>query len=175
MTVTDRLNHLTNLLGLLYKQSIDLLERSEILVLSDMRTRTIGAKRNELLAMAKGEYIVFIDDDDDITPEYLVEIFKGIDKGVDAIGITGIYAPVAAAHKKFKCSKDYIWEEKPDAYYRSIQHICPIKTSIARSIEYADINFGEDRVYAETIHGKIDTEYVSEMPIYLYKYVEKRW
>ena len=175
LSLSDRLHHLTNLLSLIYQQPKHLLDTTEILILSDNRVRTIGVKRNELLDTAKGDYIVFIDDDDDITPEYLTEVYKGIDMGVDAIGIMGIYAPVVGAHKPFKCSKDYEWTENPDAYYRSIQHICPIKTEIARSVRYDDINFTEDKLYADKLHGKIATDYASEVPIYYYKYVQKSW
>lgn len=173
LSLFDRLDHLHNLLSLLYKQPAKYTSLIEILILSDNKVRAIGAKRNELLEMAKGEYIVFIDDDDDITEEYLDEIFKGINMGVDAIGIMGIYAPVVGTHKPFKCGNDYLWEEKPDAYYRPIQHICPIKTSIARMVPYHLVNYGEDKVFAEEVKHLIKSDYVSNIPIYLYKYVKK--
>ena len=86
-----------------------------------------------------------------------------------------MYAPVVGTHKPFKCSKDYEWTETPEAYLRSIQHICPIKTSIAKNVRYEDINWQEDYKYAHSLMGKVQTEYKSEVPIYIYKYVEKRW
>ena len=39
----------------------------EILLLFDNRHLTLGAKRNFILDRAKGDYISFIDDDDDIS------------------------------------------------------------------------------------------------------------
>jgi hypothetical protein len=170
LTLPDRLSHLHNLLTLLYKQPVHLLRQCEILIVADYKHYTIGEKRNQLLGSAKGEYITFVDDDDDITEDFLSEIFIGINQGVDAIGIAGMYAPVVGNHKPFKCSKDYKWEEKPDAYYRSIQHICPIKTSIARLVKYPEINFTEDKIFSDRVQPYIKSNYVSEKIIYIYKY-----
>ena len=175
LSIFSRADHLQNLLRLLYSQPKELLNQCEILLNIDDRTRTIGEKRNELLQSVKGDYVTFIDDDDDITPEYLQEVFIGINQGVDAIGITGIYAPITALHKPFKCSKDYKWEERPDAYYRSIQHICPIRTEIAKSVQYPEINFGEDKGYSDRINSLVKSDYVSIIPIYIYKYIDKKW
>ena len=36
----------------------------EMLAVCDSGEKTIGAKRNELLEAAKGDYVVFVDDDD---------------------------------------------------------------------------------------------------------------
>lgn len=170
LTLPDRLDHLYNLLALLYKQPKELLRQTEILTLCDYKHYTIGEKRNQLLETAKGDYITFVDDDDDVTEDFLSEIFIGINQGVDAIGIAGMYAPVVGNHKPFKCSKDYKWEEKPDAYYRSIQHICPIKTSIARLVKYPNINFTEDRIFSERVNSYIKTDYASPKLTYIYKY-----
>jgi hypothetical protein len=46
----------------------------ELLALFDNKIRTIGEKRQELLNLAKGEYLVFIDDDDRISSDYIKEI-----------------------------------------------------------------------------------------------------
>ena len=43
----------------------------EILLLFDNRHLTLGAKRNFILDRAKGDYISFIDDDDDISDDYI--------------------------------------------------------------------------------------------------------
>ena len=43
----------------------------EVLGLFDNRKRTIGTKRNNLLQMARGDYLAFIDDDDWVVPDYI--------------------------------------------------------------------------------------------------------
>lgn len=174
LSLPDRIEFLSNILKELYSQPVEYLKQTEILVAVDYRQYTIGEKRNQLLGAAKGDYITFIDDDDSISSDYLKELFVGIEKGVDAIGIKGMYAPLVGEHKPFKCSKDYKWENKDDAYYRSIQHICPIKTDIARKVTYPNINFTEDRLYSEKVQPFIATDYASDVIIYFYKYRHKK-
>src|SRR5574341_337913 len=41
----------------------------ELLVLRDNRSMTIGEKRNKMIALARGDYCVFVDDDDDVAAD----------------------------------------------------------------------------------------------------------
>ena len=56
----------------------------EILGLFDNKKRSIGSKRQDLLNMANGEYLVFIDDDDDISPDYINDIMTSLYNNLDA-------------------------------------------------------------------------------------------
>lgn len=61
--------------GLLYSllegQSVARMPDVELLWLGDNKRRTVGAKRNALLDMARGEYVCFIDDDDEVAADYV--------------------------------------------------------------------------------------------------------
>jgi glycosyltransferase involved in cell wall biosynthesis len=57
----------------------------EHLVLSDNRTRSIGAKRQALVDIARGQYIAFVDDDDDIADNYVAELLKATASSADVI------------------------------------------------------------------------------------------
>jgi len=48
----------------------------EIIGLFDNKKRTVGEKRQNLLDLAKGEYLVFIDDDDRISEDYIDSILE---------------------------------------------------------------------------------------------------
>lgn len=50
----------------------------ELIYLLDNRRRTVGAKRNALLDTAVGEYVSFIDDDDEVSPEYVSRVLRAI-------------------------------------------------------------------------------------------------
>lgn len=160
--------YLSRLLGMLALQNKECLNKTEVIINTDNRQTTLGKKRNDLLAQAKGEYIVFIDDDDTISEDYLLRIFEGINYGVDHIGITMLYQPDRGPHGTVKCSKYYKWEEKNGIYYRSAQHVCPIKASIAKQFSFPEINYGEDKIYAEKINSLIQTEHLIDTPIYFY-------
>ena len=57
----------------------------EHLILSDNRKRSIGAKRQALLDIARGQYIAFVDDDDDIADSYVEELLAAAASGADVI------------------------------------------------------------------------------------------
>lgn len=57
----------------------------EHLILSDNRQRSIGAKRQSLLDIARGQYIAFVDDDDDIADSYVAELLAAAASGADVI------------------------------------------------------------------------------------------
>ena len=63
----------------------------EILDFPDNRENTLGFKRHELIAQACGEFIAFVDDDDDISDRYVQLIYSALREHptVDCVGITG--------------------------------------------------------------------------------------
>lgn len=57
----------------------------ELLMLRDNRWQNIGEKRNQLLRAATGEYITFLDDDDDLLEGYFEQILAAIEGQADVI------------------------------------------------------------------------------------------
>jgi len=57
----------------------------ELLMLRDNRWQNIGGKRNQLLRAATGEYITFLDDDDELLEGYFELVLPAIDEGADVI------------------------------------------------------------------------------------------
>ena len=55
-------------------------EDIEVIVLYDNKKRTIGQKRNALLDLAQGNHLVFLDDDDRISDDYILSIMEILDK-----------------------------------------------------------------------------------------------
>jgi glycosyltransferase involved in cell wall biosynthesis len=150
----------------------------EILVFTDNFIYSIGKKRNYLLEHAKGDYIAFIDDDDEIGPNYFKHAFAGIEKGVDACGLTGIITEDGLNPKKFVHSFLYDhWFEKDNVYYRNNNHLNVIKREIAIQMKFPETNMGEDHDYSKQLQrsGLITTEYWDqEEVIYYYKYRSKK-
>ena len=89
LTIPDRNKSMLNAVQQLQKQA-DATGKGkavEILVLLDNRSKSISEKRNDLLRIARGKYVAFLDDDDAISNEYMEKILKAIDThdGVDCI------------------------------------------------------------------------------------------
>jgi len=57
----------------------------EHLVLLDNKKRTVGEKRDALLRMAHGQYVAFVDDDDDISRDYVSRILAAAESRPDVI------------------------------------------------------------------------------------------
>lgn len=165
-TIPHRIKMLTNLKGYLVQQSTGY----DVEILSDGGPGTIGAKRQRLLEQSTGDYVCFIDDDDDINPQYVKLIFDNL--GADVIGFEGEITTNGRNKKRFTISKEHPYEEKGGVYYRCNNHLSPIRRSIAIQIGYKDISFGEDWDYAIRLKesGLIKTEKYIYSPMYFYRY-----
>jgi len=132
----------------------------EMLAVCDSGEKTIGAKRNELLEAAKGDYVVFVDDDDMVSPFYVFGILEAIKQNPDCCGIEGIITIRNVGPKKFIHSIQYQdWFEKDDIYYRCPNHLNPIKREIALDTKFPDQSWQEDKVFSEALKGKLKTDF----------------
>ncbi len=145
-------------------------------------TMSIGDKRNELLEMATGEYVCFIDDDDMISTTYIETLLKGIETSPDCISLRGVITwdggrPEVFEHsiryKEYKTKKDYR-ENEPTfiKYERYPNHLNCIKASIAKQFKFPSNNFGEDKAWADLIFesGLLKNEYYTDNILYQYLY-----
>ena len=123
--------------------------------------KSIGGKRNDLRQRAIGKYSVFLDDDDNIAPNYLETIVRLAQEDTDCLS--------------FRClfKNDHYWsvlnmslrnvfnqEASPDGIIqRTIWHVCPIKTEITRREHFDDsLNHNEDYNWIEKIMPHLVTE-----------------
>lgn len=145
----------------------------EILV-NKNSTKTIGKKRNTLLNRAAGEWIVFIDDDDMVVHGYVSKILKALEQNPDCVGISGMIIS-KGRERQWHISKDYKeWYEKDKVYYRSPNHISPIRRSIAISVGFPDINYGEDAAYSKGLLPLLKTEVKIPGVMYVYRYNSRK-
>tara|TARA_R100001082_G_C4293078_1_gene129067 strand:+ start:87 stop:707 length:621 start_codon:yes stop_codon:yes gene_type:complete len=77
LSIPSRINKLKKLLEKLESQFNH--DQVEILVMLDNKSFHIYEKRNELLDMARGDYICFLDDDDDVSNNYIPLILDSIE------------------------------------------------------------------------------------------------
>jgi len=139
--------------------------------------QNIGEKRNDLLKMSKGKYIVFIDDDDIVSDDYVESIIDALieNPDCDCVGIKGIITFDGDDEKKWEISKDFgEWFERDNVYYRTPNHISPIKTSIAQSVGFPNIADREDYFYSMGILPFLKNEVKIDKELYHYQYVTKK-
>lgn len=169
-TIESRKEQFTNLLLYLNSQTT---KEVEIVSICDNKEISVGAKRQKLLELAKGEYISFVDDDDWLSPNYVSNILKAIETKPDCIGFLinckGTPGVSASASNRW-----LDWADKVGGfdYVRTIYHKNPIKRSIALEIGYKDLRFAEDYDYSKRLKqsGLLKSEEFINEVMYEYRF-----
>ena len=143
----------------------------EIIYLLDNKKRTIGQKRNDLLGLAQGENVVFIDDDDDIVDVYIDSLLEGIKLGADVVVFDVEISIQNGAYKKviydaaFPYDRDY-----KDHYQRLPNHLMCVKREIALKVGFPEKSFGEDSDYAKRLRKHIKRQARIDKTLYYYNF-----
>jgi glycosyltransferase involved in cell wall biosynthesis len=150
------------------------LEREvEVLALPDDGAQPTGAKRNALLARASGEFVAFVDDDDEVSPDYVVRICDAIRRrpGVDCIGIQGIITFRGRHPRVFIHSIRYSdYSSAGGIYTRPPYHLNPIRRSIAAAYRFREVYYSEDIDWALRIlqDHRLQSEEFVDATLYYY-------
>ena len=168
-SVIDRKALLDLLLAILNPQIKDR-NNIELLILSDNAEKSIGQKRNDALAVAKGQYVCFIDDDDTVSTNYVDLILEQIHMSrPDAIVFDVEQTTNGQNPKLMKFGKEYEHSEKNGIYYRLPNHLMVFKKSIITE-RFPDLKFGEDWEWASRMKKKINSQSRINKVLYYYDY-----
>lgn len=149
----------------------------EIVSECDDRTMSIGNKRQLLITKATGDFIVFIDDDDEIPDDYCIRFYNTIKENptIDCIGFlqqcifNGGLPIMASLSNRWDDWGEYIGSFR---FVRTPFFPTPIKREYALQIGYNNIRFGEDHDFAIRLKqsGLIKNEFFIEKIMYYYQY-----
>lgn len=146
-------------------------ERVEILMVTDNKKLMLGDKRNVMVDIAQGQYVVFVDDDDRIAPDYIQTLLDATGTGVDVITFKASVS--LNGQKPRPCIYSLKWGEDSNTateYRRLPNHICCIRRDKARSVSYPSVLYGEDRGYAKLLAPHLSTEHHIDRELYFYDY-----
>jgi len=154
----------------------------EILVLLDNRSKSISEKRNDLLQMARGKYIAFLDDDDAVSKDYMSAILTAIDENdVDCISFNqwcSINGEPMDVEFGIGNPHGQLWRDE-DGFLGDIKrppyHMCLWRSTIAKSEEFnpvygANGQSSEDIDWLMRLYPKIQTEHHIEDALHGYIY-----
>lgn len=144
----------------------------EILVLLDNKHKMLGDKRNDLVAISQGKYIVFVDDDDRLSDDYVSTLRDAIlNNDVDVINfivsVSLNKGPYKPCYYSMTYKDDY---NMPESYHRLPNHICCIKRSLAINTPYKRLLRAEDFAYSHDLHPKLKSEYNIDKVLYYYDF-----
>ena len=164
-----------NLYGVLLMQiaNFDAMEKVEV-IWDSAAECTTGRKRNHLLTLSKGKYVVFIDDDDEIVENYIELILDALEQqpDVDCVGMRGYITFDGGNRKDWSISMHHkYWHETPQEYCRTPNHISPVKRQIAMIAKFPETSYGEDMEYSKRILPHIKSEIFINEYLYHYKFI----
>lgn len=155
--VPSRLDQLATLCDEIARQIGD--QPVEHLVLLDNKKRTVGEKRDALLRMARGQYVAFVDDDDDISREYVARILSAAESRPDVITFDQwasvnnesaiINFALGNPNESFHGSASAL--DDPPIIKRNAWHICAWSRRLAIMSHFPASNYGEDWSFAAPI------------------------
>ena len=150
-------------------------DEAEIILAVDNKELTTGAKRNLLLEKAKGDYVSFVDCDDEVSVSYF-ELFKKHSLRLpDCVSPCGWMTTDGNKRIDWELSKDFqdktIKNTGRAAFYqRKANHLCFIKRELALMAKFPNISNGEDKEFSERINRLLKTESRIFDQVYHYKY-----
>lgn len=121
----------------------------EHLIFSDNRTRSIGEKRQALLDIARGKYIAYVDDDDDVSDDYVASLLHGIETGEDLVTFQqrAIYNGLESTVVFSLANQDEPFTPG-GITRRGAWHVCAWRRELVADCVFPFINYGEDKAWS---------------------------
>jgi hypothetical protein len=166
--IPERREVLNSLLTKLNSQvENDLRQRVEIIILEDDFRITIGCKRNLLLGLATGKFVMFVDDDDTVHVDLCRVVCDIIrHKDVDYIG-SKLKRSFTEKPEYRSITLNQKFEDE-DGSYRAVSHTTPIRREIAVRFQFPSLNLGEDEDWCEQLRvsGLLQNEFFCQEFLY---------
>ena len=143
----------------------------EHLWFGDNCARTIGAKRQALVDIARGEYIAFVDDDDDIHDDYVTSLLAAIKTGADVITFRQ-----TAVYNGLKSEVVFGVNNQDEPFnpggitLRAPWHVCAWKREKVDGCLFGESNYGEDRVWCLQARQRIRTAHHIDRVLHTYRH-----
>ena len=147
----------------------------ELISFFDNKKRSIGKKRQEMINLTQGEYVVFIDDDDRIADDYVDQIMAALiaNPSTDCVVFDCICTVNGGLRKHCKYGIEFNnghdvpgtggtqWRGKP-------AHTMVYKTEIAKKHSFSDLRNAEDYDWVHRACQDIKTQSRIDKILYFY-------
>lgn len=136
---------------------------------------SIGKKRQTLVKEAQGKYLCFLDDDEDIAPNYVETLVRLCQRNADVVTFrnltkTDTYWTIVDLSLNYQvndqASPNFIVRRRPF-------HICPVRSEFAKLYSFEDTNYGEDFNWMEKVLTHCTTEAHTEQVLHCYQHSSK--
>jgi len=151
----------------------------EVLVFEDNKRRSIGRKRNDLIQLAQGDFITFVDDDDGVDDDYVQALLRAIvanpNADVFAINQRCWYNGTGPFKVEFGIENDNDEMCKDESgrwmdLKRSLTHSCVWRTEIAKKVNVPDKGYFEDTEWAAEASRHVQKQVRVPDAVHVYVY-----
>lgn len=159
----------------------NLQNKIELVANYDNKKISLSEKRTNLLNSAGGKYITFLDDDDDISEDYIISIYNAIKEETDP-DVISFNQHCNCDGKEFYiyCDINYNLQNNKgegNIYHRFPWIWCVWKKNLVQDVEFKDptsrLNFGEDAYWLGKIKDKIKKEKKIDKILHYYRFSSK--
>jgi glycosyltransferase involved in cell wall biosynthesis len=160
-SLAHREEKLMSLLGSVLPQAQASHAGIEVVVFQNNGSRPLGEYRTSLLRAARGAYLCFIDDDDQVPADYVAAIVEALEKDPDVVAFRQLCTNLPARFTDFSLRhQDGPWDEvlygnpPQHTYLREFSHVQPVRSEIARRADFLGSpwdNTGEDMMYVRRV------------------------
>lgn len=147
----------------------------ELLCLVDNKSMSIGEKRQALLNSARGKWVAFLDDDDDVSDDYISSVREGLKSNPDVLTfdqhatVNGksfvVNFRMGNPHEGLKIAGDIYLPIKRPPY-----HMCVWKSRIAKGVSFRSVSYGEDIDWCCRMYPHVKSEMHVDKILHYYKY-----
>lgn len=174
-TLGQRERKLEGLLNVLLPQTEVYGGRVRVLALWNNGEYSVPALRQALVDATITDYMCFLDDDDMVPKYYVSEIVRALEYRPDYVGWIVQYRP-GNDHARlcYHSLQHGGWFERDGSLYRDLSHINPIRTNIARRVDFRKARRfkAEDRVWVDQVRNlkTVRREVYIDRVMYYYRY-----
>lgn len=175
ISIPTRLDKLAKLYTKLQQQIGS--EPVEILTIVDNKAMGLGEKRNMALSLARGKYLAFLDDDDDISDDYISSILPVIRNSCPDVVCFRQHCTVNG--KTFEVDfdlKNPIEQMSQDSkgnlnnIKRPPWHMCIWKSVLAKHTPFPEISWGEDSAWITLLCQRSKVQHKLNKILHYYQY-----
>lgn len=145
------------LCGLLAEFSRQWMPGLGVRVFRDNLENSVGAKRQRLLESSQADYVSFVDDDDEVAPDYVARVGLALRSNPDYVGFAVRLTLNGSPWKPANHSLQYHgWSETDHVLLRDISHLNPIKRRLALLARFDQHGggYGEDGRWADVLRAQ---------------------
>lgn len=183
-TLISREDKFLALLNRLLPQTDQVAFPVEVVALQNFGQKSLAAYRQQLLQDARGMYISFIDDDDEVAGDFVLAIGSALAQQPDVVGFkqlcTGLDAQltvITLRHGDWHAGAAPVPTADGLAYFRTYSHVCPLRAEVAKQASFlanGALRTGEDWAFVQQVvpllHERGDREVFIDRVLYHYRW-----